>query len=390
MTVANENSVIQYTLTSGTQNLPTNYYFLLAADLKVKKTVAGVETTLVLNSDYSVNLPLVDAGNGSIDMITGTIGDIVTVENCPPRTQATDYVENDRFPADSTERALDKLTMLINKIATALFGNGAVLSRFIQYPSTELTTNAVTPSQADRMALGAGTLAAFKGSDGAIDSISKGSVGVGLTLSTDTALGGGSPDAVNGVTQLAVKTYIDTNDATVQAELDATQAGVGGIGTDGNYVVKSGTNYIDGNASLNEDITDLDTALDGVDTRVTTLEGAEAFESAYSASINNGTGSQVYTNLTLPATPTGRTAAQIRCVLRSNIGDVVATMTIKDSDSNEIVVTEVDGGVSTGSGSARGTDTIFIYVGGATTEQVKVDVSAGTLDTWQVDLVGWM
>jgi hypothetical protein len=281
MTVANANSVIQYTLTSGTQNLPTPYYFLEASHLNVTKTVSGVDTTLVLNSDYTVNLPAVVGGNGSIDMITGTIGDVVTIENCPPATQETDYVENDRFPADVTERALDKLTMLIGKMYSAIFGQGSIKSRFLQYPSTELTTNAVTPILSDRQAGGNGTLAAFKGSDGAIDAISKGSVGVSLTLSNDSALGGASPDAVNGVTQAAVKTYIDAGDSGVQAELDDTQAGVGGLDAGGNYVVKSGTNYIDGNSSLNEDITDLDaqvkTNADAISTNagdITTLQAA--------------------------------------------------------------------------------------------------------------------
>lgn len=286
MTVANENSVIQYTLTSGTQNLPTNFYFLEASHLTVTKTVSGVDSVLVLNSDYSVNLPVVDAGNGSIDIITGTIGDVVTIENCPPGTQATDYVESDRFPADVTEKGLDKLTMLYNKLKSSIFGQGSISSRFLQYPSTELSTPAVTPNLSDRQAGGNGTLAAFKGSDGAIDAISKGSVGVSLTLSNDSALGGGSPDAVNGVTQAAVKTYADA----IQTELDDTQVGVGGLSASGNYISKSGTNYIDGNSDLNEDITDLDAqaktnadniatntgSISAIDTRVTTIESDTA------------------------------------------------------------------------------------------------------------------
>jgi hypothetical protein len=57
-----------------------------------------------------------------------------------------------------------------------------------------------------------------------------------------------------------------------QSEIDAVEAGVGGIGTDGVYVVKSGTNYLDGNASLNGDILDLDAAIASTGSDVTDVQ----------------------------------------------------------------------------------------------------------------------
>jgi hypothetical protein len=59
-----------------------------------------------------------DSGGGSITFLSapasGT-GNVVFIRNVPV-TQETDYVENDPFPAESHEEALDKLTMIVQQI----------------------------------------------------------------------------------------------------------------------------------------------------------------------------------------------------------------------------------------------------------------------------------
>ena len=59
-----------------------------------------------------------DAGGGSIEFVSapasGT-GNVVFIRNVPV-TQETDYVENDPFPAESHEEALDKLTMIVQQL----------------------------------------------------------------------------------------------------------------------------------------------------------------------------------------------------------------------------------------------------------------------------------
>ncbi len=52
-------------------------------------------------------------------------------------------------------------------------------------------------------------------------------------------------------------------------EVDAIEAALGAmVDANGDYVAFTGTNYIDGNASVAEDLTDLDTAIDGLQTQI--------------------------------------------------------------------------------------------------------------------------
>jgi hypothetical protein len=65
-----------------------------------------------------------DSGGGSITFLSapasGT-GNVVFIRNVPV-TQETDYVENDPFPAESHEEALDKLTMIAQQLGDTYLG----------------------------------------------------------------------------------------------------------------------------------------------------------------------------------------------------------------------------------------------------------------------------
>ena len=112
MSVQSTASKVQYILSSGTQTLSVPFYFLENSHLKVIK-VGETQTVLVLNTDYTVTGAGVEAG-GSV-ILTGTeteAADVITIKRSVPITQLVDYVYNDRFPAETHERALDKLTMI--------------------------------------------------------------------------------------------------------------------------------------------------------------------------------------------------------------------------------------------------------------------------------------
>lgn len=121
MTVSSQVSSVSYLGDGVTTLLPVPYYFLEQTHLLVTRVNLDASTeTLVLGSDYSVS----GAGNqsgGSITMfVAPSSGVQIIIDRNVPATQETDYVANDPFPAESHERALDKLTMLVQQNSNTL------------------------------------------------------------------------------------------------------------------------------------------------------------------------------------------------------------------------------------------------------------------------------
>lgn len=85
--------------------------------IKVYLDVAGVFTLQTLTTNYSVS-GVGAPGGGNITFVTppssGT-GNVVFVRDVPS-TQTSDYLDGDRFPADTLETNLDRLTMLIQEL----------------------------------------------------------------------------------------------------------------------------------------------------------------------------------------------------------------------------------------------------------------------------------
>lgn len=87
------------------------FQFFDAADLGVVVNTAGVPTTLVLGTGYTVT-----GGAGSTGSIVTTSAvpatSTVIITRNTAKTQLTSYTTGDRFPASAQEKALDKLTMI--------------------------------------------------------------------------------------------------------------------------------------------------------------------------------------------------------------------------------------------------------------------------------------
>jgi hypothetical protein len=145
MTVSSSVNKVIYSGNSATVLFPVNYYFLENSHLKVILRAAdGTETVQALTTNYTVT----GAGNpagGSITMLVAPVtGTTLTIVRNVPATQETDYLANDPFPAESHERALDKLTMLTQE-------NEEIGSRSIQIPQTDpVSTNIIVPKVSDR------------------------------------------------------------------------------------------------------------------------------------------------------------------------------------------------------------------------------------------------
>jgi len=111
----------------------------------LRNDTTGVETTQTLTTDYTVTNAGNDLGGNVVFNTAPADGNTVFIRRSLPITQLTDYVENDPFPAESHEDALDKLTMLIQQ--GALDEDRAIL-----FPQTDsgLGVNNVLPPSTER------------------------------------------------------------------------------------------------------------------------------------------------------------------------------------------------------------------------------------------------
>lgn len=121
MTIATSTARADYAGDGVSTVFTVPFYFLDNTHLEVvKRDAAGAETVLVKDVHYTVVGASVPAG-GSVTMLTApAAGEQLTIRRAVPATQTLDYVANDPFPADSHERGLDKLTMIVQQQAEEL------------------------------------------------------------------------------------------------------------------------------------------------------------------------------------------------------------------------------------------------------------------------------
>lgn len=118
MTVSSETARNDYTGNDVTVEFAVTFYFLINSDVKaiLYNTVTEVETELEETTHYTLTGADEPSG-GTLTMITApTSNETLTFIRNVAATQGHDYIEHSNFPADSHERALDKLTMLIQQL----------------------------------------------------------------------------------------------------------------------------------------------------------------------------------------------------------------------------------------------------------------------------------
>jgi hypothetical protein len=116
MTVSSLTTSVTYVGNGVTTAFPVTFPFF---EITVEETIAGTTTALVEGSDYSIS-----GGAGSTGTVTispaPASGTQIRIRRTTDRRQLADYVENDPFPAQTHEQALDRLTMVVQEIANRL------------------------------------------------------------------------------------------------------------------------------------------------------------------------------------------------------------------------------------------------------------------------------
>lgn len=145
MTVSSTVSKVSYSGNGSTTTFTVSFYFLDNTHLKViKRSSLGVETTLTLTTDYTVTGAGVLSGGSITTTVAPALGETLVIVRNVPLTQEVDYQANDPFPAETHEKALDKLTMEVQQVSSTI-GNA------LRFPDTDSSSlSAVLPSVANR------------------------------------------------------------------------------------------------------------------------------------------------------------------------------------------------------------------------------------------------
>lgn len=145
MTLASAVNSVSYAGNGSTTSFPISFYFLDAADIRaiLRDNATGDETEWSQPADFTVS----GAGNPSGGTLSAAAapasGKTLFVYREVPIVQPVDYVENDAFPAESHERALDRLTMIAQQIASEI-------GRSFRLQKTDPTTSIELPDVATR------------------------------------------------------------------------------------------------------------------------------------------------------------------------------------------------------------------------------------------------
>ena len=146
MTISTTTARTTYNGNGITTVFPIPFRFLANGDIVVVSVSAvGVETTKTLTTDYTLS-GAGDDGGGTVTMLVAPAnGTRLVIYRDTDIVQETDYISGDPFPAETHERALDRLTMIAQEI-------GSDADRAIKVPVGDSDSLSTTlPAAANRL-----------------------------------------------------------------------------------------------------------------------------------------------------------------------------------------------------------------------------------------------
>jgi hypothetical protein len=142
MTVSSATQKVQYNGNGSTTVFAYTFKIFDQNDLTViVRSATGTETVKTITTHYTVS-GVGSAGGGNVTMLTAPAsGETLTILREQDLVQELDLVENDPFPAQSLEDALDKLTFVVQQQGEEL-DRSIKASRTNTITSTEFTVSA--------------------------------------------------------------------------------------------------------------------------------------------------------------------------------------------------------------------------------------------------------
>ena len=204
---------------------------------------------VVQGSGYTVNLnadqDTTPGGDVTFDVAPADQAD-VTLQRLMPNTQLTDYQPYDAFPAETHERALDRLTMSVQQNADALTRVN------VAPPSEDLPPVEGEANTASNLGGGTGIFGTKVNVDLRFKSlVAAGSIGIGSDANEITITGTGEPNQSDAEIKVQYEANADTN-----AFDDAAEAKVA-IAIPSDPTVETGMNFINNFVSMTQAAYDL-------------------------------------------------------------------------------------------------------------------------------------
>jgi hypothetical protein len=142
MTISSTTVKVSYSGNSSTTVFAYTYKILDDDEIQVIiRSSTGTETIKTKTTHYTVS-GVGNAGGGNITFLTAPVtGETVILKRNTTKTQETDYIANDPFPAESHEEALDRVMMVSQEIQEELT-RAIKLSKTNTMTSTEFTVGA--------------------------------------------------------------------------------------------------------------------------------------------------------------------------------------------------------------------------------------------------------
>ena len=148
MTISSTNTQDSYSGNGSTTAFAVTFKYLAKADISVTVVdiTTGSKSDWVLDTDYTLTAP---GDSGTLTATTAPAsGESLVLNRVMALTQGTDYVENDAFPAESHEEALDRTTMLAQQNANQL---GGVRPSLVVTDNPSLTFDELASARANKL-----------------------------------------------------------------------------------------------------------------------------------------------------------------------------------------------------------------------------------------------
>lgn len=148
MTIESATNRVTYVGSGGVGPFDIPFYFLNDADLLVIKTTIadGAEDELTLTTEYTVT-GAGDPDGGTLTLVSSISSSYrLTIIRDPDILQPADYSPSDDFPAETHEQALDRLTMIAQRL-------NDLVSRSLRQPDGDSAVIGRLPSKVDRASM---------------------------------------------------------------------------------------------------------------------------------------------------------------------------------------------------------------------------------------------